>query len=357
MLKLEYKNYQLDFKFEAGTSRGKLREHPIWILKIADNAHTAISGYGEAAPLSGLSPESFEEVGDKLITVAKDIQQYDLPKDEHQVFHIVNQLVSQEFPSLVFGLQVALLDLLHGGKRKIFSNDFFEEKRNLKINGLIWMGDPEFMKSQIDEKLDAGFKCIKIKVGAIDFEEELKIIEYLRTKSPKAIIRLDANGGFANNEVFKKLNTLSQYDIHSIEQPILPGQFEAMQLICQKSPIPIAFDEELILVKGKSAKLELLKYTKPSFLVLKPTLLGGIQETREWMELANMMQVSWWMTSALESNIGLNAITQFAAQFESPMHQGLGTGSLYHNNIKSPLAIHGEYLTYDAKYGWDIPEI
>ncbi|MFT5641272.1 MAG: O-succinylbenzoate synthase [Cyclobacteriaceae bacterium] len=357
MLKLEYKNYQLDFKFEAGTSRGKLTNHKIWILKIVDDSSPSLEGFGEAAPLEGLSPDSYEEVGDKLGKVAKNIKAFGLPKDENQVFQIVNQLVGQDFPSLVFGLQTALLDLMNGGKKRIFYNDFYEEKINLKINGLIWMGEPAFMQSQIDEKLAAGFKCIKIKVGAIDFDEELKIIEYLRKKSPKVIIRLDANGGFANSEVLSKLSLLSQYDIHSIEQPIMPGQHEAMQLICEKSPIPVAFDEELINVKGKSAKLELLKYTKPAFLVFKPTLLGGIQETREWMELANMMQMKWWMTSALESNIGLNAISQFTSQFENPIHQGLGTGSLYQNNIKSPLMIHGEYLTYDAKYGWDIPSI
>lgn len=354
MLNLEYKDYTLDFKFEAGTSRGVMRHHRIWILKLQDPRNSRLAGYGEAAPLPGLNPETFEEVEDELSRVQNLLRKEEAPSSERAVYDLVDQLVRDDFPSLKLALQVALLDLMNGGEKKIFENKFFVEQYPLPINGLIWMGDTAFMKRQIDDKFESGFSCIKLKVGALEFEQELEIVQYLRAKDPDLTIRLDANGGFANNEVLSKLQKLSDFDIHSIEQPILPHQPEAMELICRKSPIPIAFDEELIGLNSLSQKKELLTYCKPAFLVLKPTLLGGFRHVKEWMDLADYYGIGWWLTSALESNIGLNAISQFAAQYHHEIPQGLGTGQLYENNIKSPLTIVSEYLRYDQRLNWNI---
>lgn len=354
MLRLEYKNYTLNFKFEAGTSRGILREHPVVILKVSDPTNPVVYGLGEAAPLEKLSPEQFEELEPMIITLAAKLKTAAIPKNGEEVVNLVDSTVPKEFPSIRFAMETALLDLLHGGKRMIFDNDFARGETMLPINGLIWMGDAGFMKEQMDQKLDAGFKCIKMKIGAIDFDEELKMLEYLRSKSKDITIRVDANGAFKNNEVFKNIDKLEPFNIHSIEQPIMPKQWEAMQLVCQKSPIPIALDEELIGVNEFSQKQELLKFLQPKYLILKPTLLGGFKATEEWIRLADQLGIAWWFTSALESNVGLNAIAQFASKFDKRGYQGLGTGQLYTNNFESPLEISGEYLGYDIKKQWKV---
>lgn len=354
MLKLEYKDYTLDFKFDAGTSRGVLKKHHVVLLKIYDPANPVVYGLGEAAPLPGLSPESMEDVRDELQLLQKRINEYEKPKDEENAFAIAGTIVSRETPSLRFAVEMALLDLLNGGKRQIYDNAFYRGEKDIRINGLIWMGDFGSMKAQVDEKLSQGFRCIKVKIGAIDFEEELKLLRYIREKSEDVIIRLDANGAFKNNEVFKRVSDLEHIGIHSIEQPIRPGQFEAMQLICKRSSIPIAFDEELVGNYEMSQKHELLKLMRPHYIVLKPTLLGGFFETLEWIRLAENLDIGWWITSALESNIGLNAISQFAGEFKDIGHQGLGTGQLYENNFPSPLEVNGEFLGYDIKKSWEI---
>lgn len=353
MLRLEYKDYTLQFKFAAGTSRGVLKDHPVMILKIYDPANPVVYGLGEAAPLEKLSPERFEDLEPELHKLEKRIQSTALPTLE-EVSGFVDTLVSGDFPSLRFALEMALYDLLNGGKRIIYDGDFIRGEKLLPINGLIWMGESAFMKKQIDEKVARGFKCIKMKIGAIDFDQELSLLEYLRAKSDKLVIRVDANGAFENNDVFRRLAALEPYGIHSIEQPIMPRQWEAMQLVCAKSPIPIALDEELIGINEFSRKQELLKFLKPQFLVLKPTLLGGFRATEEWIRLADQLGIGWWLTSALESNIGLNAITQFAARFDQPGYQGLGTGQLYTNNFDSPLEVSGEYIGYNLKDAWRV---
>ena len=353
MLKLEYTEYILDFKFEAGTSRGVLKKHPIYILKISENGLMPF-GYGEAAPLERLSVESFEDLLPELERIVIDLKNCEAPKTEEDVYILAAQLASMDFPSLRFALETALLDWLHGGQQQVFDNGFYADKRNIPINGLIWMGSQEHMRAQVDEKLALGFKCIKIKVGAIDWKEELNLIKYLRSRSRDAIIRLDANGGFPTNDVFARLKELEALNIHSIEQPIAPHQHEAMSLICQKSNIAISLDEELIGVSAASDRKELLTYIKPAYIILKPTLLGGLKATEEWIALAESLGIDWWITSALESNIGLNAVSQFAAQYENLSYQGLGTGQLYHNNIKSPLVITGQELRYNKTLGWDM---
>lgn len=355
MLKLEYKDYTLDFKFDAGTSRGILRQHRVVFLKIYQSSKPEIAGYGEVAPLVGLSPETVEEVMEALPIVMEKLAKHAMPIDEDDVWHLVDHLASMDLPSLRFGLESALLDLVNGGQKRLFENDFSEGKRDIPINGLIWMGEESFMKAQIAQKLQAGFKCIKMKVGAIDFDQELRLIAMLREQSESLMIRVDANGAFPVNEVFSRLSELEKYKVHSIEQPIMPGQWEAMQLICKRTPVPIALDEELIGLPEFSQKQELLKMLRPQYIILKPTLLGGFKQTLEWIRLANQMQIGWWLTSALESNIGLNAISQFAGNFSDIGYQGLGTGQLYTNNINSPLTISGAYLGLDTHKGWDVP--
>ncbi len=352
MLKLEYKDYTLDFKFEAGTSRGVLIKHSVFFIKIFDDKNPEVYGIGEAAPLPNLSPERISDVEEAFKTLSKKIQDFNLPAHEEEVFYIVDSLVSRELPSVRMAMETALFDLLNGGKRLIFSNDYYIGNFKIPINGLIWMGDEAFMKKQIEEKLEAGYKCIKMKIGAIDFEKELALLKMLRESSKDLIIRVDANGAFDTMHVFRHLNSLDMYDIHSIEQPIMAGQMEAMQLISKRSPVPIALDEELITVTDPVQKRELLRFINPDYIILKPTLLGGFGSTLEWIKIAEDIGIGWWITSALESNISLNAIAQFVSNFPNLSYQGLGTGQLYHNNIDSPLVIENATLSYHPDLNW-----
>ncbi|HAR20789.1 MAG TPA: o-succinylbenzoate synthase, partial [Cytophagales bacterium] len=260
------------------------------------------------------------------------------------------------FPALRFAFETALLDLKNGGERKIFKNDFSLQGAKIPINGLIWMGSKTFMLKQMEEKLMEGFSCLKLKIGALDFQTEKELLASIRSSfSAKEIsIRLDANGAFSVSEALEKLNQLSDFEIHSVEQPIKPGQWQEMAKLCALSPIPVALDEELIGVYG-SRKSKLLDAIKPHYIILKPSLLGGFAMCDEWISLAEKQGIDWWITSALESNIGLNAICQYT--FEKTSHkrempQGLGTGSLYHNNIKSPLCVQKGHIHYSAKGIW-----
>lgn len=352
-MKLETTTRILKFKFDAGTSRGILKEHPVCLIKVSLLDNPNEYGLGEAAPLVKLSVETLDDVIKFIPELAKQLKEEQLPLREEEVYSLASTLVPESLPSLRFGLETALLDLLNGGQHKIYDNSFYAAEKDIPINGLIWMGEADYMKEQIDRKLHAGFKCIKLKVGAIDFSEELSILEYLRNKSASITIRVDANGGFPTNEVFSRLSELEKLKIHSIEQPIMAGQFEAMQLICKKTPVPVALDEELIGYHEQSRRMELLKMIKPQYIILKPTLLGGIRATLDWIKLANTLGIGWWFTSALESNVGLNAIAQLAGEFTDIGYQGLGTGQLYENNVLSPLEINGEFLGYNTSGNWE----
>lgn len=264
----------------------------------------------------------------------------------------------QPWPSLKFAWETAWIDLLRGGKRELYPSAFSRGDKGIKINGLIWMGDPAFMREQIQKKLAQGFNCLKMKIGGLDFDQELRILEEIRAvANPSELeLRLDANGAFLPKDAQAKLDQLAKFTIHSIEQPIKQNQWEEMRTLCQNSPIPIALDEELIRVASKEEKWKMLDTLRPRYIILKPTLLGGFFESREWIQVAESLGIEWWLTSALESNIGLNAITQFSQEFNNPMPQGLGTGQLYHNNIESPLEIKGEELWYNQALGWKLPE-
>jgi o-succinylbenzoate synthase len=325
-----------------------MKDRLVWFIKITTEDNK--SGIGEIAPITNLSPDVVEDIPEELEKVKIKLLEMEVPKSKEEVWESIKKLTKRNFPSIKFGLEMALLDLLNGGKKHIFCRDLSEIK--IPINGLVWMGDVEFMKQQIADKLDQGFRCIKLKIGNLDFEKELAVIKELRKVSEELIIRLDANGAFQTNEVLFKLKALSQFNIHSIEQPILPMQPEAMEIVCQKSQIPIALDEELIWVNGEQERMNLIQELKPHYLVLKPTLHGGFSIVKNWIELAEMHGIGWWVTSYLESNIGLNAIAQFASLFPNDLHHGLGTGGLYHNNIISPIQIDNGFFKYAKSSTW-----
>lgn len=321
----------------------------VWFVKLFES--NGATGIGEVAPIERLSPEELEDVPEQLDRIKVEIEKIPTPASEDDVWRTAKKLISNHFPSIRFGLETALFDLLNGGNKMIFRKDF--QSLSIPINGLVWMGDVDFMKEQIKERLDEGFNCIKLKVGALDFDTEVKVIKQLRKISDELIIRLDANGAFTTNEVLGKLKTLNQFNIHSIEQPILPMQPEAMEIVCKKSPIPIALDEELVWVRDERERLQLLQELKPQFLVLKPTLHGGLASVKNWIDLAEIQGIDWWITSYLESNIGLNAIAQFASLYSNQNHHGLGTGSLYHNNISSPITIENGHFQYSKGASWE----
>jgi o-succinylbenzoate synthase len=336
MYKASYKKYLLELKQPSGTSRGILTEKPAYFIKIWDDANLSVIGIGECSILKGLSIDDIENYEETLADICRNIHEY--------VEDLNNKLSS--FPSIIFGIETALLDLKNGGKRILFPSAFIDGFEGIPINGLIWMGSIGFMKEQLRKKMEEGYRCIKIKIGAIEFEEELKLLNTLRQQYPHLEIRLDANGAFSLDEVKERLRRLSKHKIHSIEQPIEQGNWVAMADLCKESPIPIALDEELIGINAYSKKEELITTIEPQYLILKPSLLGGIKHCEEWIELANKYKVGWWVTSALESNIGLNAIAQWTFTLNNKMPQGLGTGQLYTNNIVSPLLIEDSKLWY-----------
>ncbi len=346
MLKASYKKYNLKFKFPAGTSRGIINEKDTFFLKLEDETTPGVFGIGECAPLQGLSIDSREDFESQLSNVCKLI---------NEAAQIPSELELEKFPSIEFGLETALLDLHNGGIRKIADTDFFNKKSPIAINGLIWMNTIENMKSQIKEKIESGFKCLKLKIGALDFEEEYNLLGLIRKEFPSDLeIRVDANGAFSTDSALDKLNRLEKFKIHSVEQPIKAGQWGEMANLCAKSQVPIALDEELIGINTESGRKLMLQIIKPQYIVLKPTLLGGFQLSQEWIELSHDAQIGWWVTSALESNIGLNAISQWASSLRNNMYQGLGTGQLYTNNVSSPLEIKQGKLLYNTALKWDL---
>ena len=355
-LKVKWLKHTLKFKFEAGTSRGVYTEKDTFFLKIFYAESPLVFGLGEAAPLQNLSIDDLPNFEEILQEICYTFNNLDLEVFEWNINIILSQLIDDRLPSIKFGFETALLDLMNGGKRVIFDNDFSKSQKAININGLVWMGSKDFMNTQVNEKLSAGFDTIKIKIGAINFAEELEILANIRQQfsAEQITLRVDANGSFSPKEAPEKLLQLANYQIHSIEQPIKQNQVEAMIELCQNSPLPIALDEELIGISDYVQKMQLLKKLKPTYIILKPTLLGGLQHCREWIEIATRLHIGWWMTSALESNIGLNAIAQFTDEYKNQLPQGLGTGSLYHNNIDSPLLVKNGKLHYQANLSWDL---
>lgn len=352
MLTLRHQYHVLKFKFEAGTSRGVMTERPVWFIFLTDS-QTGCYGVGEVAPLAGLSTDFFPDYDSKIALLQKALHDARLQHAQDITQDWIDSH-TENLPALRFALETAVLDLQNGGKRMIADNAFYYGAMSIPINGLIWMGNEAFMLQQIEDKLAAGFSCLKMKIGAIDFNTELNILASIRKKfSPDEIaLRVDANGAFTPTEAPQKLAALAEFSIHSIEQPIRQGQWEAMAQLCRISPVPVALDEELIGIHSAAEKKHLLETLRPSYIILKPSLLGGLAASAEWIALAEQMGIGWWITSALESNIGLNAICQFTASYQPSLPQGLGTGQLYHNNIDSPLVVANGCISYNGEAKW-----
>ncbi len=345
-MRLEFCPYNLVFRKAAGTSRGVLTEKITCFLRIFDESDPTHYGLGEAAVFPGLSPEADERYFYKLMELQANIRiglQTDLSK----------------FPSLQMGLEQAIRDFSGGCRGIYYDSPFILGEREITINGLIWMGDYEDMISQIENKLSSGFNCIKLKIGAIDWKSEVDMIEYIRRRYDrnKVEIRVDANGGFTMDNSLPRLKRLADLDVHSIEQPIKAGTPQLMRFLCDVSPLPIALDEELIGKFTTESKAATLDEIKPSYIVIKPSLEGGFSGAEEWIRLAEERGIGWWITSSLESNIGLNALSQWVATLKQERPQGLGTGALFTNNLQSPVYIDGEHLKYNPDLTLDYNEI
>lgn len=347
--------HTLNFRFDARTSRGAISRHKVYYLKLWSVHDHGIFGLGECAPLEGLSIDHRPDLEEKLRKTCQMINKGEVALKFENA--LPDELDLKEWPSLCFALETALLDLKCGGRRILYRNAFAKGEEGIAINGLIWMGDKNFMQQQIKDKLSEGYTCLKLKIGNLDFEAELELLQQIRESAPanELTIRVDANGAFRSDEAYRKLERLAKYDIHSIEQPIRHGQDDEMAQLCAFTPVPIALDEELIGVRDKENKKNLLQHIKPHYIILKPTLLGGMQASAEWIKLAEDHKIGWWVTSALESNIGLNAISQFTANYKTATPQGLGTGQLYQNNIESPLTIEKGMLRYKRNLDWQEP--
>lgn len=336
-LQASFEAHTLLFKQPSGTSRGILTEKKLWLIRIWSAVDNTIIGTGECSIIPGLSPDftTVEQYEKELHTIV-----------ENPAHFLRNPQLLSNKPSFIFGLETAFIDWKNGGKGEFFDTAFSRGEQSIPINGLVWMGSERFMHDQIEQKLKQGFSCIKMKVGAIDFETEIALLESIRKRynSDQITLRVDANGAFSLKEVDEKLQRLADLNIHSIEQPIAVGQHTALRDLCQRTPLPIALDEELIPVYESVKRAELLQFVKPQYIILKPSLHGGFSGCFEWIELAAKNNIPWWMTSALESNIGLNAIAQFAATFDPVIPQGLGTGGLYETNFETRLVIENGAL-------------
>ncbi|MFP4845920.1 o-succinylbenzoate synthase [Winogradskyella sp. PE311] len=341
-MKASYRKYLLNFKRPSGTSRGIMTTKETWFIIIKNDDKF---GVGECGILRGLSIDDRPDYEHKLKWVCEHI--------ELGLETLINAL--KEFPSIQFGLETAFKSLESENKFELFPSHFTEGADNIPINGLVWMGNAEFMQKQIKEKINAGFDCIKLKIGAIDFKTELDILKSIRTEFSVSDIelRVDANGAFSKEDALEKLKRLSEYQLHSIEQPLKPKQFNEMAKLCEVTPLPIALDEELIGVFENDDKQKLLQVIKPQYIILKPSLVGGFRGSQQWIDLAEQQNIKWWITSALESNIGLNAIAQWTYILKNALPQGLGTGGLYTNNFDSPLIVKNGTLQYDIKQHWN----
>lgn len=351
MTDYQYKieSYILHFKQPAGTSRGIYTERKIWLLSLWKTDAPERIGLGECAPLPQLSCD--------------DLEDYEEILNAHCARFVETGILDYEglrdYPSMLMGLETAIWSLWSPHCRETRTSPsaspqmtaFAQGTMGIPINGLIWMGDASTMLSRIQDKLRQGFRCIKLKIGAIDFEEEMQLLQYIRQhySSKDIVLRVDANGAFAPDKAMDYLERLAALDMHSIEQPIMAGQWDKMAYLCQNTPLPIALDEELIGVNDPFDKMALLETIRPQYIILKPSLHGGFHGSSEWIRLAKERGIGYWITSALESNVGLNAIAQWTATQDVRIPQGLGTGQLFENNISMPLEIRGDQLFYTGQ--------
>ncbi|WP_291097432.1 MULTISPECIES: o-succinylbenzoate synthase [unclassified Flavobacterium] len=341
-MKATYHKYILQFKRPSGTSRGIMNEKETWFIILENNGK---KGIGECGILRGLSVDDRPDYEAKLRWTCANIH---LGKDQ-----LWESLI--EFPSIQFGVEMAFESLASESPFLLFPSEFTNSTKSIPINGLVWMGEEVFMKRQIEEKLAEGFRCVKLKIGAIDFDKELQLLRYIRENfTPEQVeIRVDANGAFDVISALDKITQLAGFKLHSIEQPIQKNNTDSMSELCKITPIPIALDEELIGVFSLEEKEQLLQKIKPQYIILKPSFIGGFRGTQEWITLAEKYNIGWWITSALESNIGLNAIAQWTFLQHNLMPQGLGTGTLYSNNFDCPLQVSEGQLWYKKERDWE----
>ena len=342
-MKANYKKYILHFKLPSGTSRGILTQKETWFILLESENK---KGIGECGLFKGLSIDDKPDYEEKLKWTCNNISLGLEPL----------LLELSEYPSIQFGLEMAWRSLESTSTFQLFDSHFTQGIDAIEINGLIWMGEVAFMKQQIKAKIEAGFRCIKMKIGALSFDQELEMLKAVRKEfSVEDIeLRVDANGAFKTQFALEKLKRLSELQLHSIEQPIKQGQADAMASLCEHTPLPIALDEELIGAFSKEDKNKLIQAIKPQYIILKPSLIGGFKGTNEWISVANEFDVGWWLTSALESNIGLNAIAQYTYMLNPKMPQGLGTGGLFTNNFESPLQVKNGTLRYQKNKNWKV---
>lgn len=329
----------LHFKQPAGTSRGVYHTRRVWYLRVTD-VQTRCYGIGECAPLPDLSCDAVSNYEEILSGICRTFEKSG----------VLDYDLLRPYPSMLFGLETALLHL-RAGTLQLYSTPFSEGREGIPINGLIWMGNFEEMYRRIEEKMRLGFRCIKLKIGAIEFDKEIELLAHIRERfsSDEIELRVDANGAFAPEEALEKLKALSAFDLHSIEQPVRAGQWNVMAQLCTQSPVPVALDEELIGVNSREQKMELLDTIRPQYIILKPSLHGGLHGASEWIDLAAERGFGSWVTSALESNVGLNAIAQWCATLHPVLPQGLGTGLLFTDNIDYPLQIKGDCLWFSPE--------
>lgn len=348
-MKAYFIKHRLQFKVPATTSRGVLQGKNSWFIILTDKEKPTRFGIGECSIIPGLSVDDRPDFEQKIQEVLADVDNYSFWLDQGLT----------DFPAIRFGLETALMDFKQGGSRVLFPSKFTEGMDHIPINGLIWMGHFEQMRHQIIDKIEQGFRCVKLKIGAIDFDQELQLLAMIRKEftEKELELRVDANGAFKPEEAMEKLNKLARFHIHSIEQPIRQGQWEQMAGLCSRTPFPIALDEELIGLSNQHRITEMLEVINPQYIILKPSLLGGFTPCQRIIEAAEKRHIAWWLTSALESNIGLNAMAQWTYTLHNPMPQGLGTGQLFTNNIPSPLEVRNAALTYQTQGSWNLNEL
>lgn len=343
-MKAYFQKRILKFKKPSGTSRGVLYHKPAWYIYLYDEEHPSKKGIGECSIIPGLSVDNEEKIEDRLSDICKLINDNDFDFEK----------AMPEYPAIEFGLETALLDFQVRGSKNLFPTEFTDGAEGIETNGLIWMDDVAAMVRQIEDKISQGFSCIKLKIGALDTEDELQVIRNIRSQYSEddIEIRVDANGAYSAEIAYEVMGRLADLNVHSIEQPILPSQVFEMANLCRKAPIPVALDEELFAKHPFENKQKLVEIIKPHYLVLKPSMLGGFKETMDWVNIAGKEGIGWWITSALESNIGLNAIAQWCYAIGVSIPQGLGTGGLFVKNVDSPLTMKGSKLFYDPSLEW-----
>ena len=344
-MKVEIIPKTLHFKQPAGTSRGVYTTRKVWYIVMTNTQNPNHFGVGECAPLPALSCDDVPQYEEVLQETCRRLEE-NMKANSENAFASLDFL--KAYPSIRFGVETALAHY-RAGSLQFWHTPFSKGKEGIPINGLIWMGNFDEMYHRIEEKMKAGFRCIKLKIGAIDFEKELELLAHIRQHfTPEQIeLRVDANGAFSPTDALDKLNRLAEYQLHSIEQPIRASQWNEMAKLCECTPFPIALDEELIGINDREQKIALLDTIRPQYIILKPSLHGGISGSEEWIELAAERGIGSWVTSALESNIGLNAIAQWTATLMPTLPQGLGTGLLFTDNIDYPLHIEEDCLWFD----------